>query len=104
MLTACVTNDGSEQKEELQKSENDINPDFVDLDDSADTLHEPVSIEDFELETIPSSTEVTYDLDVKMEKEGNFQLNASAMIDNTTDDACEELVVYVIKNDFTEVK
>lgn len=102
MLTACATNDGSEQKGELQKSQKEINPDFADLDDSADTLHEPVSIEDFEPETIPSNTEVTYDLDVKMEEEGNFQLNASSMIESTSDDAWEELVFYVIPNALTE--
>lgn len=102
MLTSCSTNDGSEHSEEFQKSENDINPDFADLDDTADTLREPVSIDDFESETIPSNTEVTYDLDVEMEEEGNFQLDTRATIENTSDDAWKELVFYVIPNAFTE--
>src|SRR5699024_10195449 len=65
-------------------------------------IQDLVSLEDFRSETIPSSANVTYELDLKMDGDGTFQLDASILVENLSKDAWEHLVFYVIPNAFTE--
>ncbi|PID21561.1 hypothetical protein CSV61_07605 [Sporosarcina sp. P3] len=58
--------------------------------------------EDFSPQTLPSGNENRYDIDLKMDSDGKFQVESTVEIKNTSEDTWKELVFYFIPNIFTK--
>ncbi|MCM3758163.1 M1 family metallopeptidase [Sporosarcina aquimarina] len=58
--------------------------------------------EDFSPQTLPSGNESRYDIHLKMETDGEFQIGTAIEIKNTSEDTWQELVFYFIPNIFTQ--
>src|SRR5699024_10790380 len=103
---ACSMDDVSQEENNdegnVPKTEENVQPVFAKKEAEPLVIQEPVSHGDFRSETIPPSANVTYELDLKLDEDGTFQLDASISVENLSEDAWEHLVFYVIPNAFTE--
>ncbi|WP_156028963.1 hypothetical protein [Sporosarcina sp. D27] len=58
--------------------------------------------EDFSPQTLPSGNESRYDIHLKMDTDGEFQIETEVEIKNTSKDTWQELVFYFVPNVFTK--
>lgn len=56
---------------------------------------------EFVPQTVPSGNENQYDIHLKMDEDGNFQVETTVDIKNTSEDTWQELIFYFIPNIFT---
>jgi hypothetical protein len=60
------------------------------------------TLENFISKTVPPGSDSQYDIELTMTKEGNFNLEATVIIKNISQDSWNDLVFYFIPNNFTE--
>lgn len=96
------SSNNEDDEKEGRESDDRVQPMFAEIDDRPITIQEPVSRDDFEMETIPSETNAMYDLDLQMDDDGMFHVDAHITVENQSEDVWEHLVFYMIPNAFTE--
>lgn len=60
------------------------------------------NLKEFSPKTMPSGNENQYDIHLKMDEDGNFQIETTVEIKNTSEDAWQELIFYFTPNIFTK--